>query len=128
VISDPGQHVGEPGLWIDVVELGSLDQGQHDRGAFAATIGPGERQCLAAECNLEVILPISGRMSLSTIAGIRCAGKMRVAFSWTLSRNRLSDSLCSQSRASGRGMDLVHVPTSRNRFATMAHARAVLDV
>jgi predicted RNA methylase len=33
----------------------------------------------------------------------------------------------SQSRASGRGMDLVHVPTSQNRFATEAHARAVLE-
>jgi len=24
---DPGQHIGKPGLRIDVVELGSLDQG-----------------------------------------------------------------------------------------------------
>ena len=51
VIGDPGQHVGEPGLRIDVVELGRLDQREHDRGALAAAIGAGEQPRLAAERN-----------------------------------------------------------------------------
>ena len=30
VVRDPGQHVGKPGLGIDVVELCRLNQRQHD--------------------------------------------------------------------------------------------------
>jgi hypothetical protein len=41
---------------------------------------------------------------------------------WALSRASLSDSLCSRSRASGRGMDLVPVSASRKRYATKAGA------
>jgi hypothetical protein len=40
----------------------------------------GEERILAIKRHLAVILPISGRMSSSTIAGIRCTGKARVAF------------------------------------------------
>jgi predicted MFS family arabinose efflux permease len=50
------------------------------------------------------------------------------ASSWTLSQNCLSDGLCSQSRASGRGMDLVHLSASQNRFAKKVHARIVLAI
>jgi len=56
----------------------------------------------------------------------RCSSAVD-ASSWALSRNRLSDCLCAQPRPSGRGMDLVRVPTSQNRFATEAHARTVLE-
>ena len=42
MIGDARQHVGEPGLGVDVVELGRLNQGQHDSGTFAATIRSGE--------------------------------------------------------------------------------------
>jgi len=38
VIGDASQHVGEPGLRIDVVELGGVDERQHDGGALAATV------------------------------------------------------------------------------------------
>jgi hypothetical protein len=31
-----GEHIGEPDLGIDAVELGGVDQRQHDRGALAA--------------------------------------------------------------------------------------------
>jgi hypothetical protein len=48
VIGNPGQHVGKPSLGIDVVELGRLNQRQHDRGALAATIGAGEQPRLPA--------------------------------------------------------------------------------
>jgi hypothetical protein len=72
VIGNPGQHVGEPGLRIDVVELGSLDQREQHGSAFAAAIGTGEQPCLAAEGNYPSILPISGRMLKCFIAGMRC--------------------------------------------------------
>jgi hypothetical protein len=62
VIGDPSQHISEPGLWINVAELGRLNQCQHDGGTLAATIRAGEQPRLAAEDNLAVILPISGRM------------------------------------------------------------------
>jgi hypothetical protein len=61
VIGNPGQHVGEPGLRIDVVELGSLDQREQHGSAFAAAIGTGEQPCLAAEGYQPFILPMSGR-------------------------------------------------------------------
>ena len=38
-----------PGLRIDVVELGGLDQRVHHGGALAAAIGAGEQPRLAAE-------------------------------------------------------------------------------
>jgi hypothetical protein len=51
VIGNSGQHVGKPGLGVDVVELGRLNQREHERSAFAATIGAGEQPRLAAEGN-----------------------------------------------------------------------------
>ena len=80
MISDPAQHVGEPGLRVDVVELGGLDQGVDGSGTTAARVGAGEGPVLAADGNLAVILPISGRMSSSIIAGIHCTGGACVVF------------------------------------------------
>src|SRR5580692_9291890 len=62
------QDVCEPGLRIDVVELGGFDEGVDGGGAAAAVVGAGERPVVAADRNLAVILPISGRMSSSIIA------------------------------------------------------------
>lgn len=36
------EYVGQPGAWIDVIELAGLDQRVHRRGAMAAGSGPGE--------------------------------------------------------------------------------------
>jgi hypothetical protein len=72
--------IGEPGLRIDLIEAGGLDQRVHHGRALTAAIGTGEQPRLAAKRNLALILPISGRMSSFTIAGIRCTGKVRVAF------------------------------------------------
>ena len=38
VVIDAHKHVGEPGLRIDVVELGGHDQGRHDRGTLGTAI------------------------------------------------------------------------------------------
>src|SRR5580658_582811 len=42
VAGDAGEHVGQPGLGIDVVHLRSDDQAVHGRGAMAAPIRPAE--------------------------------------------------------------------------------------
>jgi hypothetical protein len=49
VIVDPMQHVGEPSLRVDVVELGGDDQAIEKSGALSATIGSGEQPGLAPQ-------------------------------------------------------------------------------
>ena len=39
MIGDPGQHLSEPGLRIDALELGRLNERQHHRCTLAAAIG-----------------------------------------------------------------------------------------
>ena len=39
---DAGEDVGQPGLGIDVVELGGDDEAVHEGGTVAAAIGAGE--------------------------------------------------------------------------------------
>jgi len=42
LVGDVGEHVGEPGLRIDAVELGRGDQGVYRDGALATAIGAAE--------------------------------------------------------------------------------------
>jgi hypothetical protein len=72
VVGDPSQHVGKPGLGIDVVEPGRLNQRQHDRGALAAAIRTGEQPRLPTERYCPFILPMSGRSWKSTTGIIHC--------------------------------------------------------
>src|ERR1700745_507429 len=51
VIVDPGEHVGEPCLRIDVIELGCLNERQHDRRALTTAIGAGEQPRLPPKSN-----------------------------------------------------------------------------
>ena len=51
VIGDARQHVGQPGLRVDVVELGRLNQRQDDGGTFAAAIRSREQPRLSSECD-----------------------------------------------------------------------------
>ena len=39
VVSYPGQDIGEPGLWIHVIELGGLDQGVGDGSGMSSALG-----------------------------------------------------------------------------------------
>ena len=48
-VGNPGEHVGEPGLRIDAVELGSHYQGSHDRGAVGAAVGASEQPGFAPQ-------------------------------------------------------------------------------
>jgi hypothetical protein len=80
VLGDAGQDVGQPGLRVDVVHFGRDDDAVHGGGALSAAIGTGEQPRLTSERNLAVILPISGRMSSSIIAGIHYTGGACVVF------------------------------------------------
>ena len=42
-IRDPAEDIGEPGLRIDVVELGGADEGVHRRRAHAAAVRAAEQ-------------------------------------------------------------------------------------
>jgi len=42
MIGDAAEHVGEPSLRIDAVQLGGLDQREHRGGPFPAPIRAGE--------------------------------------------------------------------------------------
>lgn len=39
-IGDAGQHVSKPGFWVDIIETGRGNEGQHDRSPVGATIWP----------------------------------------------------------------------------------------
>ena len=58
-------------------ESAFVKKGEH---SVAAAIGAAEQPGLPAESNLAVILPISGRMLWSDIAGIRCTDRGCVVF------------------------------------------------
>jgi len=79
MIGNAAQYVGEPGLRIDTVELGSGDQRVDRRGALAAAVGASEQPRAAPESNRPVILPISDRRSRSIIAGTHIMGDAFVA-------------------------------------------------
>jgi len=49
MIGQTGKHVGEPGLRVDVVELGGVDEGVDGCGAIAAFIGAGEGLVAASQ-------------------------------------------------------------------------------
>src|SRR5687768_13436212 len=42
MVGDPGEDVGQPGLWVDAVQLRGLDQGVDRRRPFATAVRAGE--------------------------------------------------------------------------------------
>jgi hypothetical protein len=46
---DAAQHIGKPGLGINVVHLSRHDQAIHGRGALTAAVGAGEQPRFAAK-------------------------------------------------------------------------------
>ncbi len=49
MFGDTGEDVSQPGLWIDVVQLGRDDEAVEDAGALAAAVGAGKQPGLSAE-------------------------------------------------------------------------------
>ena len=43
MLGDAGEHVGQPSLGVDIVELGGDDEAVQEGGALAAAIGAGEQ-------------------------------------------------------------------------------------
>ena len=70
---DAPEVIGEPGLRVDVVELGGADEGVHRRGALAAAVRTGEQPRASAQGDRAFILPISGRNASFTIVGMHCS-------------------------------------------------------
>jgi len=70
VIVDAREHVGEPGLRIDVIELRRHDQRRHDGSAVGAAIRASEEPGFASEGHRPFILPMSGRSWKFNTAGI----------------------------------------------------------
>jgi hypothetical protein len=77
---DAREDVGEPGLRINAIHFRRDNETVHGCSAMPAAIGPAEQPRLSSQRNLAVILPISGRMSPSIIAGIHCTGGACVVF------------------------------------------------
>ncbi len=50
-VGDAGEHIGEPRLWVDVVETASRDDGEHDGGSIGPTLGTGEGPVSTPEGN-----------------------------------------------------------------------------
>lgn len=69
-IGCPGKDVGEPGFGIDIVKTTGGAHRQHDGGAFGAAQAAGEGPIAPSQGRLPFILPMSGRISRSTIVGI----------------------------------------------------------
>ena len=47
--SDAGEHIGQPGLWVNVVEPGCHDERIHDGGPVGAAIRAGEQPCFPSK-------------------------------------------------------------------------------
>ena len=71
MLGDASQDIGEPGLRINIVHFGCDDQAVHNSGPLAATIGAAEQPGFSSQGNYPSILPMSGRMLKSFIAGMR---------------------------------------------------------
>lgn len=50
-IGDAGEHIGEPFLWVQVVEATSRDEGEHESGTIGPALGTGEGSIAAPEGN-----------------------------------------------------------------------------
>jgi hypothetical protein len=54
VVGNPGQDIGEPGTWVDTVQLGGGDERIHGSRLLAATIAAGNQPGLTTESHLGV--------------------------------------------------------------------------
>jgi len=57
MIGDASEHVGEPGLRVDIVELSGGDQGVYRSRALAAAVGAGEKPGPAPQGDEALIVP-----------------------------------------------------------------------
>jgi hypothetical protein len=79
-IDELGECIGHPRERIDAVQFASFDERSRDCPILRTDVVSREERVFASKNNLAVILPVSGKMSSSTIAGIRFMGGVCVAF------------------------------------------------
>ena len=65
------KYVVQVSVGFDAVEFAGFDQRTDDRPPLAATVAARKQMVLATERNYPSILPMSGRMLKSFIAGMR---------------------------------------------------------
>ncbi len=75
MVCDAGKDVAEPGLRIDIAQLGGADECVHDSGALPAAIRSAEQPRFTAKGHRPFILPMSGKRGKFTIRGIPTSGK-----------------------------------------------------
>jgi hypothetical protein len=94
VVVDPREDVSKVILRVQAGKLCRFNERHRVGDDLAAGIRAGKQEVLSPESNRTVILPISGRMFLSTTLGIRCLGGVRVAF-WASSAQQARSSISS---------------------------------
>ena len=75
---DSVEDVGEPGLRIDIVELGGADEGVHRRRPHAAAVGAGEQPRLPAQSAAVSTSP-EGRPRKLKLAPVKGSSKREIA-------------------------------------------------
>ena len=70
VIGQAGEHIGEPGARIDVIELAGFDERIDGGGALTAAVGAGEGPIVPADGHRPFILPMSAKSGMFIIVGI----------------------------------------------------------
>ena len=78
-LGQPVDDVGEIGLRVEPAKLGRLDDGVNRRRAPAAFVAAQKQEVFPRDRNRAAIVPMSGKMSSCTIAGIHCSGTERGA-------------------------------------------------
>jgi hypothetical protein len=79
-IDELGENIGQVSLRVDFVQLCGLNERCETCPVGRAFVVARKEAILAIQSNLAAILPISGRMSSSIIAGIHFTGEARVVF------------------------------------------------
>src|SRR4029077_8842584 len=74
MVGDAGEDIGQPGLRIDVVELGGHDQAVQEGGALTASVGAGEQPSLPSESQAAQ-RPLGGIIGQADAAVLEEAGE-----------------------------------------------------
>ena len=69
MVCDLGEDPCEPGLGIDTVELGGLNEGIGDGRGLTATFGANEQVIFTAQSQFWFILPMSGQFIVCITGG-----------------------------------------------------------
>src|SRR4030088_449873 len=85
-VCDASEHVGQPCLRIDVVELGRHDQRGHGRRPVSAALGTGEEPRLSPQRYYPFILLMSGRSWKSTTGIIHISAARSWCVAWSSER------------------------------------------